>query len=269
MMKFKRLLGQLASLLLTSFGLSTVAQSQTYSGQIVMERYFEAPGYGESRSDQAASRPVLYFNQPQALPKSSADPLQTRVVLDAVQIVHDKAHPQSGCWRIAGELAPAETARHHTDWILFAKSLTPSKDCPRPAPRQYLRPEPVTEATMCSVKNPESFTDFWRRFRATALNADCAGLAKLASKTFSSHGVLDSDPVVLLKQATIAKQCPIWLTAQDQIDAQSSSLEIFFRRQATPPSGWRIDGEASQARVGPLQFMQSRGCWKWLRYYRP
>jgi hypothetical protein len=247
----------LTTFLLTALPLRTEAtQTQSYQGQIVMERYFEAPGYGESADDQSAMRPLLYFDQTQSIDGEIDKITGSTIKLDAVQILSTQNKIPEGCVRVQGSLIPAETARHHTPWVLDSKVITASTGC-----------KVIAQVNQCDAKKPTSFVQFWRSFRTAAIAADCTKLAQFASKNFHTKGSLDSDAIIELKAAQIAKQCPAWLDAEDAIDAQSSSLAIFFRRNATAPIHWR-NGSDAQARVGPLLFTQKNGCWRWIRYYR-
>jgi hypothetical protein len=221
-----------------------------------MEQYFEAPSYGESARDQQVLRPVLYFNQPQSIKGHISEATGAPLILDTVQVLLALTKPVEGCVQVRGDLTRAETARHHTPWVLEAKDIKPAVSC-----------TPVVQAKQCSASRAVRFAHFWRDFRAAALKADCAKLAQFAAQNFSTKGSLDIDPTIKLKASQIAKQCPVWLSAEDAVDAQSSSLEIFFRRNASAPADWR-NGSETQARVGPLVFRQTNGCWRWTRYYR-
>lgn len=235
-------------------------------GQVVVETYFGAPGYGSSASDPPVQVPVLYLDAPIAVrtlpvgPQGEAGALSRDLhALDALQLIRwPSSTAAAGCVRVQGTVSLAHTREHHTSAVLHVASVQPDTACaPSPAVRMA-----------CSARAPERFAAFWRRFRTDALAGRCKALAAAADAPLYSRGVLDADPVRAMNRSAVARACPRWLAGSTGLaERDDMPLANFLRANAAVPPGWRNGGD-DQARIGRFLFLQRQGCWRWHAYYR-
>ena len=118
-----------------------------------------------------------------------------------------------------------------------------------------------------SASSKVSFQDFWKEFRAAAIQEDKEKIIKLTHFPFNTRGLLDEDPTVKHDRSWFLKAYGDLFNADPGVNPIPSTMRAFLKENPEVPSGNLPTGD--WARVGDFEFKIINGQWLFVLAYLP